>query len=133
MMQRLPDWPARLAAHIEAHRALPFAWGTNDCATFAAGAVRAITGQDLLPRLVWPTRRDAAHALRWLGGLREAVGQRLPAVPLAYAQRGDVLLVRGKWLHLAVADAGCWWAPSGQGLHRGSLGDAVQAWGVAHG
>lgn len=45
-MTRLPDWRARLAAHVEAHRRAPFAFGRHDCGLFAAGAVEAICGTD---------------------------------------------------------------------------------------
>lgn len=46
-MTRVEDWPERLAAFIEQRRKMPFAWGSNDCALFAADAVCAITGVDL--------------------------------------------------------------------------------------
>ncbi len=45
-MIRHADWPARLAAYIEAHRSAPFAWGVHDCVLFASGAIAAITGTD---------------------------------------------------------------------------------------
>ena len=47
MIQRVADWPMRLAAHLDAARAAPFAWGRHDCALFAAHGVRAMTGADL--------------------------------------------------------------------------------------
>ena len=49
-MKRLEDWPERLAAFVEARRAMPFRWGQNDCALFAADAVAAVTGVDLAER-----------------------------------------------------------------------------------
>jgi len=45
-MKRFPDWPERLQRAINERRALPHAWGSNDCALFAADLVAAITGQD---------------------------------------------------------------------------------------
>jgi hypothetical protein len=45
-MKRLPDWRSRLLAYIETHRRQPFQYGVADCATFAAGAVEAMTGVD---------------------------------------------------------------------------------------
>jgi hypothetical protein len=130
---RLPDWPERLAAHIEAHRAVPFTWGVHDCCTFAAGSVLACTGQ-WPAGWKWPDAAAAARLLRRLGGLPAAVDRLLPrlAAPLS-AQRGDVLLVRaptGRRDWLAVADAGGWWAPGPDGLVRGSMMQATAAWGV---
>lgn len=136
-INRLPDWPERLAAHIAAHRGAAFAWGRCDCVAFAAGAALAITGRELLPAR-WHSAADAARLLRTLGGLRGAVSSVLPALPSpALAQRGDVVLVaapgrvRRHWL--AVCDGARWWAPGRQALDSGPMASAVAAWGVGHG
>lgn len=137
-LHRLPDWPERLAAYIAANRPLPFAWGTHDCALFAAGAVQAVTGCNVLPA-AWADRASAAHLLRRLHGLVPAVDAALPRlVTPAWARRGDVVLVqqpvaqRGRARWLAVVDGAHWWAPSATGLHRGDMAQAVSAWGVGH-
>lgn len=137
-LQRLPDWPSRLAAYLQAQRATAFAWGTADCVRFAAGAVHAITGHQVLP-VQWASVADAARLLRHYRGLASAVGSVLPELAgPQHAQRGDVLLVRATHGHgqrqwLAVADADCWWVPSASGLACGSMAHAVRAWGVGHG
>jgi hypothetical protein len=69
-------------------------WGELDCATFVAGAVEAITGDD--PMEGWPsysTRREALETLREQGAgdlastLEETFGK--PVHP-ARARRGDI-------------------------------------------
>ena len=35
-MLRLPNWTHRLSALMLARAQVPFAWGSNDCASFAA-------------------------------------------------------------------------------------------------
>ena len=134
--RRLPDWPERLAAHLEQWRARPFGWGSGDCVQFAEGAVHALTGRRALQG--WPAWHDfdtARGALRLAGGLVRGVDAHLPRIALAYAQRGDVVLVRGaRHRHLAVIDgAGGWVAPGAAGLVRGPLAQARLAWGVGHG
>lgn len=140
MLQRLPDWPERLADYLAAMRPHRFAWGTHDCARFAAGAVHAVTGQHITA-LQWSSSADAARLLRRVGSLATAVGQVLPelAAP-ALAQRGDVVLVQApvcsgraarQWL--AVADGLLWWVPSATGLASGPMHLARRAWGVGHG
>lgn len=47
-MMRSETWHADLAEYIVSVGARPFAWGTHDCATFAAGAVQAMTGEDFV-------------------------------------------------------------------------------------
>lgn len=139
-LTRLPDWPERLAAYLAAQRGAVFAWGACDCVRFAAGAVLATTGQQVLP-VHWANRSDASRQLRALGGLCAAVDGVLPRLPApTLAQRGDVVLVqapvaagraRRRWL--AVVDGALWRTPGPQGLAAGPMAQAVVAWGVGRG
>jgi len=90
---RLPDWPARLDAYLRSRRDLPFAWGTNDCGMFAAGAVEAMTG--VLPG-DWSYSSDKA-ALRLIqaaGGLSAILDGMFPRQAVDRLQRGDIGLLR---------------------------------------
>ena len=129
-MTRVPDWPERLSAWVEHHRARPFAWGTHDCVLFAAGAVEAVTGaRPPLPH--WGSHEEARSALREVRGLRHALDARMPRVPVAQAQRGDLLLVAqpGDPL-LAVCVGDKWCAPGEAGLMFGRVLDARMAWRI---
>lgn len=97
-MGKLPDWQDRLAAYLEDCQGRRFAYGSHDCALFAAGAVEAMTGVDLAEG--WRGRyRGPASARRALGGspaeglmatVDAALGpRRAPGEALA----GDVLAV----------------------------------------
>jgi hypothetical protein len=95
-MTRHPDWPTLLAAHLTSVTLLPFAWVHNDCCTFAAGAVQAITGNDAMAALrgKYTCQAGAARLIATAGSLQALVSQYLGA-PLdapALAQRGDVVL-----------------------------------------
>ena len=105
MMERYPDWPKRLKAAIEDARDLPFAWGTNDCVMFACNVMLEITGVDFAHefRGSYDDRRGAMRALQKCAGLGlEALADHLAAkhdiaeVPVAFAQRGDVMLLDSK-------------------------------------
>ncbi len=102
MMTRHPDWPERLKAAIEDARDLPFAWGTNDCALFACNVILEITGVDFAAefRGRYDDRRGAIRTLNEIAGLGlEALADHLAEkhniaeVPVAFAQRGDVMLM----------------------------------------
>lgn len=118
-MKRLEDWPERLAAFVDERQAMPFEWGHNDCALFAADAVQAVTGVDLAER--WRGRySDEVTALEMglhgasahlaagdvSGALRDMASLFLDGeVQPALARRGDVLLVqheRGESLAVCV-------------------------------
>lgn len=99
LRRRAPDWPERLAELVEQRRHAPFAWGTNDCITWASDVTLAITGRD-----PWAAHRGTysteAEADRIVGsaGL-EALVERLMRdagareIPVAMAQRGDWVIV----------------------------------------
>jgi hypothetical protein len=93
-MKRREDWAEALADYLDARRDVPFAWGENDCASFAAGAVQAMTGEALqIPQV--ESAAAYLHFLRDHGPLDaivdDTLGERLPSP--AFAQRGDVVLL----------------------------------------
>lgn len=95
--QRVQDWSIRLPAYIEERRALPFAWGEQDCCQFARGAVVAVTGWD--PASDWGLRayRSPRGGLAQLARLGGVAALPLRAgfldVPVLLAQRGDLALL----------------------------------------
>lgn len=121
---RVPGWERRLAELELAARGRSFAWGMHDCCTWAAECVHAVTGQDVLADLRgrWRTEPEAAAVLRELGGLRQAVTQRVGTEPLPtvlLAQRGDlVLLALGNTQALGVCMGAFAVAPAEDGLAR---------------
>lgn len=130
---RLPDWQLRLEAFVAQRQAMPFAWGANDCALFAADAVQAITGRDPAPHLRGHRNaRQAICAVREHGGLGAIAWAALgPAMPVQQAAVGDVVLVRvGKRLALGVCNGATVLGPGVQGLAAVPMADAVMAWRV---
>lgn len=95
MMPRKEGWENILDAEIEKARALTFEWGRNDCVTWAANVVLALTGADLITDLrgTYATKQGAYRLIRETGGtLAGCVDARLPRIPIAFAGRGDVVL-----------------------------------------
>lgn len=128
---RLPDWQSRLAELIAARRAAPFAWGKNDCCTFACDCVRAMTGHDPARGLRGHrTAKDAAAALRDNGGLRALANARLgAAIAPAEAQVGDIGLatVEGRPA-LVVCGGSAWTGPGKEGLVSVPMSSVMRAW-----
>lgn len=141
MMQRLPDWPERLAAYVEARRHRPFAWGSNDCVLFAAGALDAMTGELLVLSLlmdgsIWSNASEAAYVLREMGGLpvacHEALGDPIEGDQAALVGRGGVVCVEldGRpTLGIALGN-GCWCGPGADGLVFRPMAEVRLAWEV---
>lgn len=92
---RFPDWPERLAAYIAARETRRFEWGkgAQDCCSFAAGAVAAITGRDVMADI--PPYSSAEEADVILTTPLEALlDARFARRDVGFAQRGDVALAR---------------------------------------
>lgn len=93
---RLPGWEAKLSTYIESRRRRPFEWGAHDCATFAAGAVEAITGGcPFIDAHTHNTALQAERVLRRLG-CSDVIDWAILSLgdPLditLMAQRGDVV------------------------------------------
>lgn len=132
---RVRDWPERLDALITARQNWPFVWGTNDCCTFAADAVQALTGRDVMGHLrhQYATALDAHHLTRELGGLTAAVTALIgdPVDPI-FATVGDVLLVdnRGREV-LAICNGATAVAPGKTSLQTIADPHVLAAWRVA--
>lgn len=116
---KLHDWQIRLEAFLRDRRALPFAWGSNDCCTFAADCVQVITGSDCAATLRGhTTAKQAYRSLQRNGGVigiaTAALGKPISA---AFAQIGDVVLSKaGKRDMLAICNGVTALAPSATGL-----------------
>lgn len=133
-MKRLTGWRGRLHAHIEAARRLPFAYGTTDCASFAAGAVMAMTGQD--------HRSWAGQYATYAAGLRRVRGSgwldhidyvsaHFDAIPVAQAAMGDLAAVPGEdGLALGVVGGAEVFVLRPDGLATVPLTAAKKAWRV---
>ena len=136
MIDRLPDWPARLSELVTRAHALPFAWGSHDCCLWAADAVVALTGRDpaIDLRGLYFDEFGAYRALRAVGGLLGAgqrTGRRLTNP--RFALDGDVAIVSdGRLPMLAVRSADVWLCAATQGLHALPIDAARIAWGVGH-
>ena len=93
---RLEDWEARLIKYLERVDRRRYQPGRHDCAMFAAGAVRAVTGRD--PGEGWrgqyrtAARGKALLAARGFGSLDDAASEALgdPCAP-AMCGRGDIV------------------------------------------
>lgn len=94
-MKRLIDWQRRFNEYLASVRGKQFIWGEFDCCIFAADAVLAVTGEDLMYefRGKYSSRLEAAQLLRELGSgtLLSTIEDRMgPPIAGAFGKRADV-------------------------------------------
>jgi len=136
-MIRLPGWEQRAAGYFRQVLEKPYAWGVHDCALFTAGAIEAMTGEDLgAPfRGAYHDQASAEAVLRSLAcnsvlDLPAHFG--LQPVEPSHVRRGDVVAVEGRLGPLLAIQ----WAPAalsaGPGgiAHIGPDFPILGTWGV---
>lgn len=92
---RDPNWPRLLNQYLNSIRDKEFEWGVFDCCVMCAGAVQAITGEDLMSefRGHYESEEESDEALAQIGAgdLYETLKTKLgEPVDGAHGQRGDV-------------------------------------------
>jgi hypothetical protein len=93
---RRADWQARLTDYVISVQGASFRPGRLDCALFAAGAVRAMTGRDHARGFRgYRTLAGGARRLQARGFEDHValVAARLEEVPPAFAQAGDLAVI----------------------------------------
>jgi hypothetical protein len=132
---KVEGFAERLSALLDERRDVPYAWGTNDCVTWAADVALAVSGADPLGDLrgTWTDEASAMAALEAQGGLIQAMDKRFPRRSMpSLAQRGDLALVRlaDGSLSLAAVEVLYVIAPSDEGLLYLPLEHARIVWEV---
>lgn len=131
---RLSNWDSRLADYIESKREIPFAYGSNDCAHFVAGAVEAVTGEDVFSDLrgTYDTEFGSLRIIKELGksDLGEVIDSMFDEITISHAQRGDIAFFDGS---IGVVMGSFAWFVSDDGLERVPRAMWDKAWSVGNG
>ena len=113
---------------------MPFRWGSNDCCTFAAACVDALTDSNWtadLAKHYWDKRSALAY-IADCGGVAAGATARLgEPIPVLQARRGDVCLVETPMGYgLAVCLGASVVIPGSRGLITKPLSEVHMAWRV---
>jgi len=138
---RLPTWQLRLAEFGRARASMSFRWGSNDCCTFTAAAVEAITGANPMAAMEpYGTEAGAKRkALRRLlrridkvGGLQALVAEYLGVpIPPRMAGVGDVVIVMNNGAALVgICNGINVMAAGADGMVALSMNTAVASWRI---
>lgn len=135
-MRRVKGWEQALAGVTRAAMRQPYAWGSHDCALFAADCVRAVIGIDLAEefRGQYDSEDGARRLLASLGceGVADLAARYLSEIEPAEARRGDIVVMPGKFGDfLAVVDGRTAVGPAARGLTHSPMSIALRAWRVA--
>jgi hypothetical protein len=117
-----------LADYITRHLRVPFVWGMNDCALFAARWVHIKTGVDPLEGMPkWSGEKEARRIMRDVGGVEAWIDGRFQRVDPNLAKDGDIALVNGV---VVIFSGGYLYGPGEGGLKAISRMEAQCSWSV---
>lgn len=98
MAERFSFWRSALAVYIDECMQKPFQWGEHDCALFAAGAIKIMTGEDFAQPYLgkYKTLKGGLGLLKRKGfdNHAELAASKLEEIPVAMAAVGDLAAVR---------------------------------------
>lgn len=94
---RRARWEIHLVAFANGHLGRPYVWGETDCAALVRGAVAEMFDPSPLADVpAYATLAEAVRALQVVGDVVAYLEARgATAVPVAFAQAGDVVLLPG--------------------------------------
>lgn len=130
---RLPDWQGRFSDFGKARASMPFEWGPNDCCSFAAASVEALTGVNpMADAEAYSTALAAARIVDEAGGMEALASAYLgPAVSSRMAGVGDVVLViNASREMLGVCNGVNVMAPGELGMVALGMESALAAWKI---
>ena len=131
---RHSTWEESLSNYLASKLHEPFAYGSNDCCMFAAGAVEAMTGIDPMAEFHghYADLRSSIKALKEIGAgdLEATIDGKFPEVAIGYAQRGDLAFFDGS---LGVVGGSFAWFASDDGLERVPRSMWDKTWSVGRG
>lgn len=133
-MTRPEGWEQRFVAFLTGRAQMPFAWGANDCCTFAADCAEAITGTDPMADLRGYDSEIGAGRVLVKSGVESfeaLVDAIFDEVPVGMARRGDLALaMQGNEAGLMVVEGDWLVGPSEDGLKRVPRDRMIRAWRV---
>ena len=133
---RHDNWPRHFYDFLAERNAMPFAWGSNDCALFAAACVQAISGHDIASAYVglYDNAAGTLSVISQAGGLQAICQQHLgDPIPVAMAQRGDVVYIQHPQTGrdcLAICCGNELASPGPDGLLYVPVSNGIMAWRV---
>jgi hypothetical protein len=98
-MKKQSDWDDALHQFLVRHKKTPFEWGKWDCCLFSDAAIKAMTGERLIPiTLNWLDEPSAKEAIKNYGGtLGKSIEKAATAkglLKVEEAQKGDLVVIK---------------------------------------
>ena len=139
-MKKQPDWQTLLTDFLQEHQETPFEWGTWDCCMFSNAALKAISGEDVIPEeLSWSDQESALKAIKDYGKTLQGALTKacklagMEVININYATAGDLILYKEESQLAGIHDGFNIISPTDDGLAVKHPRLALKAWRVPDG
>ena len=134
------DWNILLDEFIAKNRFKGFSWGSWDCCKFSNACIKAMTGEDLIPKeLKWKTEADAMRSIKEYGktlskSIAKACKEKgVMQVDKAFMQKGDLVVYKEESELVGISDGFKVLTPSDDMVVAKQNVDIISVWRVSNG
>ena len=137
-MIKLGNWEQNLSDFLDENADKPFEWGKWDCCKFSDSAIKAMTGETVIPKtLKWNNEVEAKKAIKSYGGstllkamIKACKAKKLKEVDLAYVRKGDLVVYKEESQLVGISTGSSIVSPTSNGLAFKNNDLAIKAWRI---
>ena len=139
-MIKTKDWSIDLDEFLAKNRFKPFKWGSWDCCKFSNACIKAMTGQDLIPKeLAWKNEEEAMRSIKEYGktlskSIEKACKSKgVMQVEKAFMQKGDLVVYKEESELVGISDGFKVLSPSDKMVGAKQDVDIISVWRIPNG
>ena len=139
MLTKKDNWQILFDEFIAHNRFKPFKWGLWDCCKFSNAVIKAMTGEDLIPKeLKWKNEKEAMESIKNYGGtLSKSIAKAckvkgVKQVPNTFMQKGDLVVYKEESELVGISDGFKVLTPSDEMVVAKQNVDIISVWRIAN-
>jgi len=139
-MFKKTDWSIYFDEFLAKNRFVPFAWGSWDCCKFSNACIKAMTGEDLIPKeLSWKNEEEAMRSIKEYGKtLSKSIEKACKAkgvqkIDKAFMQKGDLVVYKEESELVGISDGFKVLTPSDDMVVAKQNVNIISVWRVSNG
>ena len=136
-MKKKEDWEIHFHNFLHENKDRSFAWGKWDCCIFANDCIKAMTGEDLIPKeLKWKDEKSAMQSIKVYGGTllksidKACKAKKLKSIDLNYVTKGDLVVFKEETQLAGICDGFAILGPTDDGISVKKDVDLKKAWRI---
>lgn len=139
-MIKTKDWSIDFDEFLAKNRFKPFKWGSWDCCKFSNACIKAMTGEDLIPKeLKWKNEAEAMKSIKEYGKtLSKSIEKACKAkgvqkIDKAFMQKGDLVVYKEESELVGMSDGFKVLSPSDDMVVAKQNVDIISVWRIPNG